>query len=215
MSVRTPHLSTLAGQGMQYEPTPPPIVVATAKPRHRRQQGNRSILPILGVVVAAVLVLVGVGALVLRGDLSSVVSGLGVATPEQRAVRAWLKENLDTPEWEEVRWWPAVNHGSSRNRLLRLKFRTENPFGGISLLDWCFSVDAKSGKVEDHLPWSDTTGRTTREPFYSYALDFAELYSTDRERDETIQRAEFQKGMQRLATDIADGVHAPPGKTGR
>ena len=29
------------------------------------------------------------------------------STPEQQAVRAWLRENLDNPEWEEVRWWPA------------------------------------------------------------------------------------------------------------
>ena len=28
------------------------------------------------------------------------------------AVRNFLKENLDNPEWEEVRWWPAVEHAA-------------------------------------------------------------------------------------------------------
>lgn len=29
------------------------------------------------------------------------------ADADLQAVRAWLRENLDSPEWEEVRWWPT------------------------------------------------------------------------------------------------------------
>lgn len=29
------------------------------------------------------------------------------ADADLQAVRAWLRENLDSPDWEEVRWWPT------------------------------------------------------------------------------------------------------------
>ena len=67
---------------------------------------------IAGVLLVAVLagVLYGVLNRDQGGSGLASITGIGSSlrsTPEQQAVRAWLTENLDEPEWEEVRWWPA------------------------------------------------------------------------------------------------------------
>jgi hypothetical protein len=40
------------------------------------------------------------------GLLARAVSAV-LPDPDLTAVRAWLRDNLDDPKWEEVRWWPA------------------------------------------------------------------------------------------------------------
>jgi hypothetical protein len=46
-----------------------------------------------------------------KGDLKSVAAAVAAVLPhgdpDLTAVRAWLKENLNVADWEEVRWWPA------------------------------------------------------------------------------------------------------------
>ncbi len=73
-------------------------------------------------------------------------------SPEQKQVRAYLKENLPTGKFEEVRWWPVkqliVNGGEKGPNAIRLKFRSTNEQGAMSVYDDVF-VFKKSG-VERH-----------------------------------------------------------------
>jgi hypothetical protein len=39
--------------------------------------------------------------------------------PDRALIEAWLKENLDAPQWEPVKWWPAVDQGPIYDDLLR------------------------------------------------------------------------------------------------
>lgn len=81
-------------------------------------------------------------------------------TAEQKAVRAYLKDNLPTGKWEEIKWWPTtqliVNGGEKGPLAVRLKFRAENNVGGMSVYDDVF-VMRKSG-AERH---------TTGSPYHS------------------------------------------------
>jgi hypothetical protein len=73
-------------------------------------------------------------------------------TAEQKAVRAYLRENLPTGKFEEVKWWPVkqllVNGGEKGPNAIRLKFRAANEQGGMSVYDDVF-VFKKAG-VERH-----------------------------------------------------------------
>jgi hypothetical protein len=87
--------------------------------------------------------------------------------PDLVAVRVWLKENLNVPEWEEVRWWPRRDEtkwyrDSSPNIdwskappaepvfICRLKYRTKNEQGATVILDHTFQI--KDGKAFRHFP---------------------------------------------------------------
>jgi hypothetical protein len=65
--------------------------------------------------------------------------GLGFA--EQREIRTFLKENLDSGEWDEVRWYLPAKNGSSK--LIRVKIRSKNRFGASELFDLVFSFDGQ------------------------------------------------------------------------
>jgi len=71
-------------------------------------------------------------------------------SPEQKAVRAYLKENLPTGKWEEIKWWGVktliVNGGERGPNAVRLKFRAENQVGGMSVYDDVFVF--RKDKVE-------------------------------------------------------------------
>ena len=68
------------------------------------------------------------------------------------AVRTYLSENLDDPNYTDVRWWKSVplkegvevesrlEKDRKGIRLVRFKFRTPRPFGGMSLHDQIFAV---------------------------------------------------------------------------
>jgi hypothetical protein len=65
---------------------------------------------------------------------------------EQRAVRAYLKENLPSGKWEEIKWWPAkrlTDDGKPSNLAIRLKYRTQNEAGGMSVYDDVFEFVGK------------------------------------------------------------------------
>lgn len=85
---------------------------------------------------------------------------------EREKVRTWLKENTPTGEWEEVRWWRAndVIYPGGRNpdRGIRLKYRTANELGGMSLEDEIFLMFDR-----DAAP-SGPTGRGTRGFFIKF-----------------------------------------------
>lgn len=36
-----------------------------------------------------------------------------------KEVSAWMKENLDSPEWDKVRWWPSISLVEKRDDLMR------------------------------------------------------------------------------------------------
>lgn len=80
------------------------------------------------------------------GCLAQGAPGNAKESPEQKQVRSYLKENLPTGKWEEVRWWPVVrliDNGKPSNAAIRLKYRTENQFGGTSLRDDVFEFTGK------------------------------------------------------------------------
>lgn len=67
-------------------------------------------------------------------------------TAEQKAVRAYLKENLPTGKWEEIKWWGPVrlmDDGKPSNLAVRLKYRSANEFGGMSVHDDVFEFVGK------------------------------------------------------------------------
>lgn len=67
---------------------------------------------------------------------------------EREKVRAWLRENTPTGEWEEIRWWDAVDvpRGQGKiHRMVRVKYRTENESGGMSVKDDFFIL---TGQVQ-------------------------------------------------------------------
>lgn len=74
-------------------------------------------------------------------------------SPEQKAIRAYLKENLPTGKWEEVRWWPATALKSPDWKgwvAVRLKYRTANKFGATELYDDVFTIRSSDQKVSWH-----------------------------------------------------------------
>lgn len=77
---------------------------------------------------------------------------------EDELVIQWLRENLDHPEWQAVKWWPprdikyvtsldaAGREESFVLRLSRLKCRSKNQLGADSLFDFVFEYS--KGKVD-------------------------------------------------------------------
>ena len=62
--------------------------------------------------------------------------GVGLTDPDLAAVRLYLRDNLDSGQWEEIRWWPkravpklpeipAVTRYWVGEKVCRLKFRTK------------------------------------------------------------------------------------------
>lgn len=54
--------------------------------------------------------------------------------PDRIAVRKWLAENLNSPTWTEVRWWPVVRGPKcsiSGIPVCRIKVRYNGPFGPV------------------------------------------------------------------------------------
>jgi hypothetical protein len=76
----------------------------------------------------------------------AVLSGCGqnLGSPAQSAVRSFLKENLQSGDFEEVKWFESttLNDGAIS---IRLKYRSKNRFGAMELSSDIFHV--KSGKV--------------------------------------------------------------------
>ena len=82
--------------------------------------------------------------------------GRALGTPEQQAVRAWLRENNNSSQWEEVRWfivekektrWFPDEYQGPKVSVVRLKYRTQG-LGGTVLLDEYFAV--LSGNVVEN-----------------------------------------------------------------
>jgi len=108
-----------------------------------------------------------------NGDPTSVAAAIAAVIPhedpDRAAVRAWLKENLNVPDWEEVRWWPArdiVNYEDDLNmnpraskpfRLCRLKYRAKNAVGATEIYDQFFEI--RQGKADPWIPYSDSFGQ--------------------------------------------------------
>ena len=63
------------------------------------------------------------------------------------AVRAWLHEHTKSGKWEEVRWWPEAEYqdGKSTRRFIKLRWRSQNSFGGPAIANTVFEI--RRGKV--------------------------------------------------------------------
>lgn len=74
-------------------------------------------------------------------------------SPEQKAVRAYLKENLPTGKWEEIKWWPTLPGTAIASdwggTVTRLKYRAANQFGGMAVYDHVYTFNSK-GKMTVH-----------------------------------------------------------------
>jgi hypothetical protein len=89
---------------------------------------------------------VGIWAVVALVCVAIVVAATGTVSTKngepaggmQDAVRQTLRENAPSGEWDEIQWWDEIDHQG--HRIVRLKYRTKNPFGGDSVLDEVFEL---------------------------------------------------------------------------
>lgn len=116
----------------------PPIT--NYRPARRRHPINRqpAYLAAGGLACFAVVAVIG---------LSGVEIGSPLASPEQRAVREYLKNNLDNPSFSEVQWSEVEPAFEGRTTII-LTYRTVNPFGGMSI--HCHRFYIKDGRAESH-----------------------------------------------------------------
>lgn len=71
-------------------------------------------------------------------------------TAEQKAVRTYLKENLDSGKFEEIRWGrPQVGKTDPTKSIIRFKYRSANRLGAMEVSDDGFRIT--KGKVTDWL----------------------------------------------------------------
>jgi hypothetical protein len=77
--------------------------------------------------------------------------GLSYTTdPDRLAVRAYLRNNLGEPKWEEVEWWPARRwKGDGNHRICRLKYRVMTPLGRIMRDDVFWCKGAKTSQMDE------------------------------------------------------------------
>lgn len=64
---------------------------------------------------------------------------------ERETVRRHLRDNTPTGEWEEIEWYPVIPIDSVS--AIRLKYRTQNPFGGQSVVDEVFVLN-RDGSIQ-------------------------------------------------------------------
>lgn len=127
-------------------PPPPPPLPSVCSPSSTlsRKSSRKSLL------VATIVVMVGAVAI-----FFSFGTGGFTTDPDLRAVRDYLKNNLNSPNWEEVQWWPArpCNLPDSylgKCKLCRLKYRENN--GPLWVMhDDIFAIE--NGQLE-RLPFS-------------------------------------------------------------
>jgi hypothetical protein len=101
-------------------PEPPPVYTPLKK---------RAAVPLPLLLGAGGVVAIAVVALALSGgNVLEPPGAAGAPSRDKAAIRAWLKENLPTGEWEEIRWeiTPLPNKSET---CYRLKLRTAGPFG--------------------------------------------------------------------------------------
>lgn len=84
-------------------------------------------------------------------------------TAEQKLVREYLKENLPTGKWEEIKWWgpKQIRNGDEEGPLaVRLKFRAANEMGNMTVYDDVFIF--QKGNVKRLGPSSPYNGNKER-----------------------------------------------------
>lgn len=81
---------------------------------------------------------------------AAIAAAPGLGDPHLAAVRRWLKENTNSGQWEEVRWWPARQRveGNVPGLMARLKYREQHGLVGPVLRDYTF-VFGSSAVIED------------------------------------------------------------------
>jgi len=105
----------------------------------RRRKSSSPI--IVGSAVVALVVAASVAAVATRNSLVPPLPRVAEEPDhvEREAVRAWLRENTNTGEWEEVRWYDSNRSGDNNEYAeLRLKYRTDNDEGATQLFDRIF-----------------------------------------------------------------------------
>ena len=108
---------------------------------------------ILGVAATVVIVFVAIGLLRMSRVLVDH-GGPMLVDPDRAAVRKYLRENLGNPEWEKIRWWPAVEAPKRSDvpirctRICMLKYRAEMPLlGKVVCTDMFGLADGKATKL--------------------------------------------------------------------
>lgn len=64
-------------------------------------------------------------------------------------VRAWLRENLNTPEWDEVAWEEPIENEDFGRTQYSIKIRTPSPEGGKVLKRFIFLIRHDDGELLD------------------------------------------------------------------
>jgi hypothetical protein len=142
---------------------PPPIAMPVLyaewdKPvvRQKKPKSNNRVLYVL--LLLAACVSWGVYLVIYRSDLiNHVITPVAITKaldPDLQAVRSYLRENLDDPYFEEVRWWPARRSEDGVVQVCRLKYRTKSLFGILVLRDDVFRLDNGKWRPidKDYLP---------------------------------------------------------------
>jgi hypothetical protein len=141
---------------------------------HPEKRGLNPGIIILIVIGGLLTIIVGVGvALKFRDNPVSGETNRGnVSEPDheiRERVRAWLRENLDSGEWEEVRWWgskriePGYVPGQELYDCLRIKLRTKSPSGGTVLRDFFFLLNATEIISLENIHQSDPVAEHLRQ----------------------------------------------------
>lgn len=109
------------------------------------RRDNSGLVVVIGLgIVAAVLVGI-VAFLLLQPDAAR---ELQHPPEEKQAVRAYLQEFTNSGKWEEVRWWPAVTvrEGNKARRLVKVRVRTHNKLGALTVGDFIFEITRGQAK---------------------------------------------------------------------
>lgn len=64
--------------------------------------------------------------------------------PEIEIVRAWIAENSNSGEWDEIKWYPPVG---GEEKLVRIKYRTRSKAGAKEMFDRVFWL--KDGQLTE------------------------------------------------------------------
>lgn len=142
------------------------------------------------------------------------------------AVRAWLRENLDSGEWQEVRWWngsslkgslvwmeddPRVSRVFFSNlwnpievdgRSIRLKYRTDVR-GARVLFDHVFTINSH-GAVFSRVDAIDF--RLPGESIDAWATRIGDSLQHPQQLERDVSQAEHSKALRSSISDLVNGT---------
>ncbi len=109
----------------------------------------------IAVILAGSCVILAAGIILfpmIRDGIQGVEKHGLIETPDQTAVRQYLKDHLHNPKYHVVEWSESVpakqaNKAWEKGRAISLRFRGYTQQGGMRLVEWTFHLEG--GEVAD------------------------------------------------------------------